>query len=65
MLSREGTSRRAGSRGVVLRLLTPQPTTPKAVNNIIFKWEAIAKRIPKNYYFNKHFKPCSLKMMSI
>lgn len=37
MLSREGTSRHAGSRGMVLRLLAPQPTTLKAVNDIIFK----------------------------
>jgi hypothetical protein len=36
ILSREGISRHAGSRG--LRLLTQQPTTLKAVNTI-FKWE--------------------------
>lgn len=39
-LSREGISKYAVSLDMVLRLLTQQPTTLKAVNNIIFKWEA-------------------------
>lgn len=40
ILSREGISKYAVSQSMVLSLLTQQPTTLKAVNNIIFKWEA-------------------------
>lgn len=65
ILSREGISKYAVFR-VWYSASLPNNQQPWKLSITSFSnGKLIVKRIPKNYYFNKHFKPCSLKMMYI